>query len=766
MKVKKILKFFAIGIISLSLLAVALSVGLNYFVNKQLPKIIEEKNDTNYNFEYKDIEFSIFNNTLSINGVKLSPKNLEDNPTNFHYKATINSIAVSGVNFRDLLINKNLNAFTIHIIEPDIVVYKNKIKKSDVKTHESKLPGSIDIDKITLEKANLNVYNSTADTLLNSVFNLNAKIEVLKMGDYIKSKDLPFTYSDYEFSVDSVFSKLNDIQFVKANAIRIDKSNFDMVNFRILPAVDATTFKNVKKNSKSRLEIIVPKVNLKGTDWGIENNSFYLKLAQVNIDSIDFHILDKHKQNNLTTIKTDTTFIKHKMIPFHLDINELNIKKSSFKSLNTFDVQNVNITIKEITNKLNDELHIKEFILNKPKIVQIAKKSDGSHKKHETLHLNDEVKIDLIKINDASYVLKNESSLKNEITVAKFNLSLHNILVTDETVKNKIPFTYQNPILSTGKIHYDTGSFYDLYSNGIQIQNNNVTITNINLKPKFNKTVFNSKLKYGTDLFNISTGSIVLNNLNWGFDKKDIFYLKFSEVALNSINATIYRNATIPNKPGLNKLYSQKLRELKFGLDIPKVTIKNSTLVYEEETKKSSGIGKLTFKNLNANIKNIYSGYARNSGPTTTIDVSTNFMDEAKVGVNWHFNILDKSDSFNIKGTVLGLPADGMNPFIKPYLNVSATGTIDEVDFDFNGNNNTASGSFAMNYDHLKMSLYKHDGEKKRKFLSTIANLAIKKNTHDKILEHQTKPVERDKNKGFFSFFWLNLKQGLKQTFI
>lgn len=764
MKLKKILKFFAFGIISLSILAVVLSIGLNFFINQKLPSIINEKNDTEYNFNYDQIEFSVFKNTLSIHSIELTPKDLILNPKKVHLRAKIEAIEITGVDFYELLKNKNLNAFTIHLNKPDITIYKNKIRDSLKTEKKSNLPSSIDIDKITLINANLKVVNASADTLFNEVYNLNAKINVLKMGQYIKSKSLPFTYSNYEFSVDSVFTRLNESQYLKANEIKINPSNFDMTNFRLLPLQDSKTFKN--SASKSQLEIHVPKLNLKGTDWGIDEDEFYLKISQINIDSVQFGILNKNKKISKIENISSNSNDKNSLIPFKLDVNEINIKKSSFNSMNTFDVQNVNINIKGISNRINKKLHIKEFTLNKPNIIQVEKKTEKAKKQTNSIHLNDLLEIDLLKINDASYVLKDKSGSKNKITIQKFNLALNNIKVNEKTLSNKIPFIYENPILKTGTIHYDTGEFYNVYANGIEIKNQSIMIANFELKPKLSRQAFNSKLKYGNDLFNVDIAHINLKDLDWGFDTKNIFYLKFREVILNNVNANIYRNAAIPNKTGLNKLYSQKLRDLNFGLDIPKVKIVNSTLIYEEETAKSLAPGVLTFDKFNANIQNIYSGYGRKTGPKTIIEVNTNFMKTAKVGVNWTFEILNKADSFNIHGTVLNLPAEGMNPFIKPYLRISATGTIDEIDFNFTGNNNIASGTFSMNYDHLKMSIFKEDTEKKRKFLSTLANLAIKKNTHGKDITHETKPVERVKNKGFFSFLWLNLKQGLKQTLL
>lgn len=764
MKINKTFKVIGIVLITLVFIGSLGNITINYIIKKQLPNIIEEKNDTAYNFEYEDINFSIFENSISVNNIKVTPKKNVSIRKDIDFLGEVGSISVTGVNFYELLSNKNLKAYTINIIDPNITVFKPEVR--DTLKSESKLTSSIDIDRITIKRANLKMMTSGGDSLLNQLHNLSAKIDGIHMGEYTKDKDIPFTYQDYEFSIDSVYSKMNDFQYIKSDAILIDKSNFDMTNFRIFPSINSKTFKNNQTNSNTRLNLQVPKVNLKGTDWGYNKLEFYVNVAQINIDSINFNILDQKKQTVFQQAKKDAENIIQPIIPFRIDVGEINIKKSSFNSLGILDVNNVNMNIKGISNRVQERLQIKEFNLNKPQFVHIPTKSEKDRTNSEPSKLNDKIIIEKLNITDANYVLKSKSGKTNQLTVEKFNLSLSNVNVDDKTVKEIVPFTYESPVLKTGKIHYNTGENYDIYTNGIEIRATDATVQNLEMKPKFSRKAFTSKLKYGTDLYTISTGKLLFKNMNWGFDSSDVFFLKFNEVVLNNIDANIYRNASVPNEMKANDMYSKKLRNLKIGLDVKSVKIVNSKLVYEEETNESNAAGKLTFNNFNININNIYSGYNKNSGPTTTINVNTNFMNSAKLVANWSFNIMNKSEHFKINGEINNFPAIAMNPFLKPYMNVSAAGTIDKLKFDFSGNNSLATGTFGMNYKNLKMTLYKQDGKEKRKFLSDVGNLIIRNDTKGETLTTEIKPVERKKDSSFFNFLWLSIMQGLKQTVI
>src|SRR5690606_24545341 len=112
-------------------------------------------------------------------------------------------------------------------------------------------------------------------------------------------------------------------------------------------------------------------------------------------------ILDQ-KQNVLNQAKKDAQKTAQPLIPFQLEVDEIDIKKSSFNSLGILDIKNVNINIKKISNKLKQRLLIEEFQLNNPQFVHIPKKNSAK-KTSGNNQLNDLILIDKVSVNSANY---------------------------------------------------------------------------------------------------------------------------------------------------------------------------------------------------------------------------------------------------------------------------------------------------------------------------------------------------------------------------
>lgn len=761
MKMTKPIKILGIVFLSLILLAVVANIAINLIIKNQLPKIIEEKNDTAYDLTYEDMNFSIFSNSLSVEKAKLTPKKNANIRKDIDFYGNVEEISVKGVNFFELLKNKNLKAYTISVIGPNITILKPDVR--DTLKSESKLPEIIDIDKIKVEKAFVKMMNAKGDSLIHEVYNFNAEINGIHMGEYTVKKDIPFTYTDYKFKIDSVYSVVNDMQVVKSKNIDVDKENIYITDFKLQPYISSKEFKNKQTESNTRLLVEVPKLSLRNTDWGYDKMDLFVNIGGIDIDSINVRILDQKSQTVFQQAKKDAEKIIQPFIPFRLDVGELNIKKSSFNSLGILDVNNVNIKIKKISNRVFQHLLIEEFQLNNPEFVHVPKKG-SNNKTSEPSKLNDKILINKVVVKDANYVLKDATGKRNKLTVDDFNLTLTDIEVNDKTVQSKIPFMYKNPSLRTGKIKFDSGKIYTLHSSGIVVNQSNASINDFKMIPKITRKQHAQSLKYGEDYYTVSTGAVQFKNYQWGFDKQQEFYIKFNELVINNADASIYRDGSIPNAPKENHLYSYKLRNVKFPFEIGTLKLVNTKLTYEEDSKTSTNPGKLTFTNFNLTAKNIYSGYKRSSGPKTQINVNTKFMQQGNLIASWQFDIMDKADRFNINGDLKNFPAPAMNPFLKPFMNVQASGVIDQMIFNFSGNNSTATGQYAMNFNNLKMTIFNKEN-KERKLLTAATNMVVRTDT-DGLKKVDIKPVERKKENSFFNFLWLCIMQGLKQTVI
>ena len=200
-------------------------------------------------------------------------------------------------------------------------------------------------------------------------------------------------------------------------------------------------------------------------------------------------------------------------------------------------------------------------------------------------------------------------------------------------------------------------------------------------------------------------------------------------------------------------------------MQIQNTDIKNSVLVYEEDTHKSDGPGKLTFNDFNMNVKNLNSGKMKGKPTHIPVNITCLFMNASPMNVKWSLDTASITDNFSISGNIADLPASRVNPFIEPYLKIRATGLISDLIFNFRGNNRGLSGTLNMKHQDLRVSVLKTTGEKD-KILSAVANIFVKTDSGKYPDSVPVENVQRDPTKSFFNLFWKGIELGLKKTLI
>ncbi|MGQ3233426.1 MAG: hypothetical protein ACT6R6_10150 [Flavobacterium sp.] len=409
----------------------------------------------------------------------------------------------------------------------------------------------------------------------------------------------------------------------------------------------------------------------------------------------------------------------------------------------------------------NDRITVDKVIIDEPEVTLYPRP-----KKYNT---NDDIKPFKNAIRTGSLEIRNGKfqlldSLKGKILSAnKINFELNNIRIDSNTVEKNIPVRYRDYNFACDSLFYRVDGFYNLSADKFTSSDSTIAVKNFKMIPKQNRVQFTQMQPKEKDQFAIVAESISIPKADWGF-VNDTMYVHSPEVVFEKVNANLYRSKVPKDDPTIKKLYSQMLRELKFDLKVEKLLFKNSTIVYEEQLNFERPPAKVSFSKFYATVSNIYSPVRKGKLPKTTIDVQCLFMKSTPLTVNWSFNSQDASDSFTIVGRLKDIRSEEVNPVSKPLMNVSTTGSLNEVYFTMNGNRNRAEGDFAINYDDLKVTIHdKDDLKKEKKLVTAIGNLLVKNDTKDGLKEVHI-GVDRNKDKSVFNYIWKFVQEGLVQT--
>ena len=418
----------------------------------------------------------------------------------------------------------------------------------------------------------------------------------------------------------------------------------------------------------------------------------------------------------------------------------------------------------------NDLIQAESIIINKPRVILYKKGekllNNSKSIKNEIIEpFRKIVAVSNIYLNDGTVDVVSLDTDKPILSIKKIILKLEGILLTDATLKEKIPMRFEKYVLVCDSLYYKPSAFYAMNIGQISTEKNFLKIKKFSYLPEFSRKDFVKRLDKEKDIYTIKLDSAHIEKMDWGF-KNEKFFFKASSLIANHVDANIYRNKIPKDDLSKKYLYNHLLRKIKFPLQIDTIQILKSKLVYEEEIDFSKGPGILNFDRFNMQVTNLKSRFGYKKMADVKIKVNCLFMKNSPLDVNWSFNVLDLNDSFHIQGTIANFNVVAMERFTKPYINTTFTGKFNKYHFNFYGNDATAKGNATLDYEDLKVKLFKKkDREKEAKLKTAVANLLLKNDSDDKTKKADVE-LDRIQEKSFYNFLWRSIAESLKKILI
>jgi hypothetical protein len=294
-----------------------------------------------------------------------------------------------------------------------------------------------------------------------------------------------------------------------------------------------------------------------------------------------------------------------------------------------------------------------------------------------------------------------------------------------------------------------------------------IIIDSISLAPKYSKYQFSRKVGRQLDRFTGSIPKISITGLTYSQLKDSLFTASIIEITSPRLH--VFRDKRLPFiKEKNTPLPMAMIRTFKFGMAIDSVKISDANITYEEFPEKGFHTGHVNFEGLNAVLDHIsnrdyYSNYKQ-----STLVVSSRVM--AKGVINVEFSLpYGKEQIYNAKGSISNLALYRLNPILENLAFVSIeSGTLHQLNFNFDYNDLKSNGSILINYENLKInSLTKEKESTTNEFKSWIINTILKSDKDKSVSKEKrtgTIDFDRDRKRAIFNLWVKSLFSGLKSS--
>lgn len=820
---KKWVKKLLVGLGVLLVIILLANFGLNIWLKTRLPSYI--KNNTDYNVSYKSLEVDLMSGNILATSISVNNKN----PKNINViglQGTIDTLKISRFGIYDALFNKQISSSDLLLSKPNLNIIlaksvddKTGKKRNPVKFENIRINnGNISIFKYTKQKflsvqdldlyvENLQLTEESVEDRLPVVFDtydIKGKnffvrpddVYALKI-DAIKTSDGQVTVDNFQLvpvldfeQFKKYYPKKNKLfQFaikkmeftdlaLKKNKLSLANASFYEPNLLVY-TTDVVPVK-VKKPSDFEMNL----ENIKMSNATIQvmkpdgNKLLYAKNLNVDVNQLRF---DKETREELIPVGYKNFQISGKDVLFsnHQDFRfgsmNLNPKKGEVRNISvapnnaSTDKTSMNLWADYIGFIINKwdftdkkmNLDVKDILVSRVKgKITAGTAQFKSNKKSNTSGIQFPILIRKVVLQNSDIVY---SKNNQPLSFQDLNATVHDIQLVSKKDNVGIEAKISKYSVSTKNFGYKT-KFYNMTAGMLKLDQNKINVTAFSMQPLVSRAQFIRMIPVESDLYDIKASQITANG-TWNlFSGQKL--IRVSNVTIRNADANIFRSKIPKDDPKEKPLYSRMLRSIKIPMVVNTLNLKDSKLVYEEDTPESVGPGKLTFSNFNMNVKNLNSAKIKGNPTRVDIKINCSFMNLAPLSVNWNFDVADQGDRFAISGRTTNLPATGINPFIRPYLHVTATGTIQEMLFNFRGNPKGLNGKFNLKHKDLKVTILDKENREKKGFLTAVANLLVKSDSGKLPEDVDVEDVERDPTKSFFNLFWKGIEQGLKKTLI
>ncbi|WP_299577679.1 hypothetical protein [uncultured Sunxiuqinia sp.] len=319
----------------------------------------------------------------------------------------------------------------------------------------------------------------------------------------------------------------------------------------------------------------------------------------------------------------------------------------------------------------------------------------------------------------------------------------------------------------------DKANLYNFNLGDIQFnnQNNQLSIEDIQITPRYSKQQFQTVIPFETDHYQGSINRLDLINL----DLKRWYQqgeLTASQLIADGGTLNIYRDkrtADDPNKQ--SKMPQEILKDMALPIYFDTLKLTNYDLYYEEQAPERPFPGLVYFRDMTIRafpVTNL--PYLANAKTALNVKASAWLMGESLMEVSMKYDLRSPVNQFQVSGHLSPFDLTYLNPVTRNAAGIAVrSGQLDRFEFDFIADQELAQGKLKFAYDNLRIAILEQkDGDtKEAKFLSFLTNSLVLKSKHPRtrILLPDDIYFKRNPQKSVVNYWWKSIFSGAKNTF-
>src|SRR5690606_36939101 len=268
--------------------------GANYWVTGRIKSILDQKVEAG-NLSYETFGGNIYTNQMRLGQVRW----IDDGSDPRSNIWSFGQVIVSGIDFIRYIFHNEINIDKITLSTPDANLYKQIPDSLDQPAEPKKPPtasASVFIKRLEMTEGNLLLTGKDSSQSILSGQIPFLRLEDIRIDSTTIGQSLPFNFAAYKISGHQLSYRMGDLHYLKVRNLNASDDQLVLDSLEIASPYDKLEFQAHIPFEKAWINLLIPKIELSGSDMDFLSDTFVLSAKQVNLHKADLNIYKDNRQ--------------------------------------------------------------------------------------------------------------------------------------------------------------------------------------------------------------------------------------------------------------------------------------------------------------------------------------------------------------------------------------------------------------------------------------------------------------------------------------
>ena len=355
-------------------------------------------------------------------------------------------------------------------------------------------------------------------------------------------------------------------------------------------------------------------------------------------------------------------------------------------------------------------------------------------------------------IQNGSVVIKEPESGNIKGEFKRINIKANEIETDSVQLKNIIPFYMGSLIVKIENASYDLNDYtkVSLGSLDYDLKRKEIVLQDISLGYSIDWVEVSKRIGVQTDVIELDIKTLAIHQLQPSQEFYTDLDINSRSMHIDQLDIKLQRNKNFSRPPDKAKpMFKAMIDDIPLSLDLDSIQISNSSITYRELGEKKDNSGSIVINRINGNITGI-TNIPELQQKIGRLNANLTSHLAGEVSMKIILVVPYDREAFSLDVHLAEMDLIKLNPTLQPLAGVEIkSGQLSQIKYHMNASKKFSQNTLAFDYSDLHINMMKELEDhtlKKRAFLSSIANAAIRNNNIPGTEKYQTAKYQTERN--------------------